>query len=127
MILGWLRLPFREVPKEDELALDMQQLWEDQTAGGKNVVVEKGSAGFYNLTVHNAEASYFAFHNVAAKGTIMKIRNLNNGKMIYVKVIGPLPAGKQFYGCNLGLSDVAKQALGVRENKMFCEMLYAGY
>ena len=58
---------------------------------------------------------------------VMQVRNLNNGRTIYVKILGPLPDTKQYAGCVLGLSSGAKGALGVRETKAFCEMSYAGY
>lgn len=127
MLLGWLRTAPEVKQRKYDFTVELKDLWEDQTMGGKNVVIEKGSGGFYNLTVNTDEAPWLAFHNSASKGSVIRVRNLNNGKVIFVKVIGPLPAGKHFYGCILGLSNVAKQALGVHENKVFIEMNYAGY
>jgi LysM repeat protein len=103
------------------------QLWKEQTVDGANAVVEKGSVGFYTVTGHAAGANIFAFSNTAPRGTVMRVRNLNNGHYIYVKVLGPLPDTKPFAGCILGLSNAAKSALGVRETKAFCELSYMGY
>jgi len=105
----------------------LQQLWNEQTIEGLNVIREKGSAGFFNVKGQASSAAVYAFHNTVARGTIMLVRNINNGRSVYVKVLGPLPDSKQYAGCVLGLSDGAKAALGVRENKVFVEMSYAGY
>ena len=105
----------------------LQELWNEQTVEGLNVVIEKGTAGFFNINGNTAGAGVYAFHNSAARGTVIMVRNLNNGRIIYVKVLGPLPETKQYAGCVLGLSNGAKAALGVRETKAFCEMTYAGY
>lgn len=127
LLLGWLRTAPDADSRKYDVTVELKDLWEDQTLGGRNGVQEKGSAGFYNLTVQTEEAAWLAFHNSASKGSVIRVRNMNNNKMIFVKVIGPLPAGKQFHGCVLGLSNVAKNALGVSENKVFCEMNFAGY
>jgi LysM repeat protein len=105
----------------------IEQLWKEQTIEGLNVIREKGTAGFFSIKGHAPLASVYAFHNTAARGTIMLVRNINNDRTVYVKVLGPLPDSKQYAGCVLGLSDGAKAALGARENKVFVEMSYAGY
>lgn len=125
MLLGWLRTQPDAEPRKIDETVELKDLWEDQTMGGKNGVIEKGSAGFYK--VQTEEAAWLAFHNTASRGSVIRVRNINNGKVIFVKVVGPIPAGKRFYGCTLGLSNVAKNALGVAENKVFCELNYAGY
>jgi hypothetical protein len=105
----------------------LEALWQEQTLDGQNVVIEKGTAGFFSINGNASGADVYAFHNAAARGTVMRVRNINNGRTIYVKVLGPVPETKQYAGCVLGLSDKAKAALGVQETKMFCEMSYAGY
>lgn len=105
----------------------LQVLWNEQTMDGKNVVTEKGSAGFFQLAGNAAGASTYAFHSAAAKGTVIKVKNIANGRYIFVKVLGPVPNTKQYYGCQIGLSNAAKTALGVREAKAFVELSYAGY
>ena len=112
-------------PKTAEPTLE--ELWKDQTIEGTNVIREKGSAGFFSVQGNAPRAAVYAFHNTASRGTVMLVKNISNGKSIYVKVLGPLPDSKQYAGCVLGLSDGAKAALGVRENKVFVEMGYAGY
>jgi hypothetical protein len=113
-------------PKTD-IPQALEQLWMEQTVDGQNVVTEKGTAGFFSINGNAVGADLYAFHNAAARGTVLRVRNINNGRTIYVKVLGPVPETKQYAGCVLGLSDRAKAALGVQETKMFCEMSYAGY
>jgi hypothetical protein len=102
----------------------LEILWEQQTVSGQNAVVEKATAGFFST---GKNAGIYAFHTVAPRGTVLKVRNLNNDRIIYVKVLGPMPVTTQFKGCNLGLSDAAKSALGARDSKTFCEISYMGY
>ena len=114
-------------PSKADIPLTLKQLWHEQTLDGQNVVTEKGSAGFFSINIRSPRAAEYAFHNAAARGTVIRVRNMNNGRTIYVKVLGPLPDAKQYAGCILGLSNGAKAALGVQETKAFCELSYAGY
>lgn len=101
--------------------------WETQTDSGQNSTLAKGTAGFFPMNGHAVGAGIYAFHSTAARGTIIRVRNLNNNAVVFVKVLGPLPDSKRFAGCIIGLSDKMKVALGVRESKAFCELSYVGY
>lgn len=105
----------------------LQDLFKEQTLQEQNLVWEKGSAAFFAMTTQAKGASVFAFHNKAAKGSVIRVKNMNNGKVVFVKVLGPLPLTKQYYNCIIGLSASAKAALGVRDERTFCELSYAGY
>lgn len=105
----------------------LQDVFMEQTNQEQNIIWEKGSAGFFSMTTKAAGASIYAFHNKAAKGSVIRVKNMNNGRVIFVKVLGPLPITKQFYNTIIGLSGSAKAALGVRDQKAFCELSYAGY
>lgn len=121
-------ITFPEMEEPPKAAVPpLEREWNEQTVDGQNVVTEKGTVGFFNINASVSGADVYAFHNAAARGTIMRVRNINNDRSIFVKVLGPLPETKQYAGCVLGLSDGAKAALGVQENKAFCEMSYAGY
>jgi LysM repeat protein len=105
----------------------LQDLFEEQTMQGQNIVWEKGAAAFFSMTTQAKGASVYAFHNKAAKGSVIRVKNMNNGRIVYVKVLGPVPMTKQYHNCIIGLSSSAKAALGVRDDKAFCELSYAGY
>lgn len=102
----------------------LEILWEEQTVAGANALTEKVTAGFFNTA---GNAGIYAFHTIAPRGTVLKVKNLNNDRVIYVKVLGPLPLTNQFKGCSLGLSNAAKAALAARDSKVFCEISYMGY
>lgn len=103
-----------------------EQLYLDQTANEQNVVTEKGAAAFFNMSA-SAKGTYYAFHNNAAKGTIIKVHNPGTGKTVFVKVLGPLPGTKQYANALIGISGAARAALGVRDMKAWCVLSYAGY
>lgn len=105
----------------------LEALYLEQTQNGENVVVEKGSAGFYKVTTNAKGVAAIAFHNKAAKGTVIKVKNLNNGRYVFVKVLGPVPLTKQYHNCIIGLSDKVQAVLGVKDTKAFCELAYGGY
>jgi len=94
-----------------------------QTNDGTNVLTEKGTCVFFEKPTKNN--IYFAFHNATPRGSIIKVYNPGNGKTIYVKVIGAVPDTKLFANCILGISNSAKEALGVTDNKAWCELSYA--
>ncbi len=104
--------------------LPLQNEWETQTAYGASAVTEKATAGFFST---GKGGGIYAFHNVAPRGSILQVRNLNNEHIVYVKVLGPMPVTKQLKGCNLALSNAAKVALDVRDFKAYCEISYQGY
>lgn len=108
----------------DENKSEVEILYDSQTMNGVNAVSEKGPAAFFKS--NNANPSfYYAFHNTAAKGSIIKVKNLNNGKVVFVKVLGHIPATGQYYNCIIGISGKARAALGATGEKMWCELSYA--
>jgi hypothetical protein len=100
----------------------MEALFLAQTGNGTNITEEKGSIAFFNAK--SAPTVYYALHNDIARGVIIRIHNPGNDKMIYAKVIGPLPANKQYYNCVMALSANAKEELGVKEDKIWCEVSF---
>lgn len=94
-----------------------------QTNNGLNILTEKGTAVFFEKPGKNNV--YFAFHNATARGSVIKVSNPGTGKTIYVKVLGPLPNTKLYSGSIIGISNAAKEALGVTDNKAWCELSYS--
>lgn len=118
----------QEMPIRDSVMhikrLPLQSEWEEQTAFGTNALTEKVTAGFFST---GKGAGIYAFHNSAARGTVLQVKNLNNDRVIYVKVLGQVPVTRAFRGCSLGLSSGAKSALAVRDLKAYCEISYLSY
>lgn len=100
-----------------------KELFEQQTLG-VNITEEAGAAVFYSLKTKAAEGVYYAFHNTAIRGSILKIMNPASGKIIYAKVIGAIPKLKEYHNALLGLSSNAAPALGARDKRVFCKMKY---
>lgn len=108
-----------------EMSLD-EQAYMSQTMNGQSVIEEKGPAVFF-AAADKAPKSYYAFHNSARRGSIIKVFNPGTGKTVFVKVIGAIPATAQYHNSVIGITAAAKKELGIRENKMFCELSYGVY
>lgn len=106
--------------EREESALEKQFKEEN---GSINLTEESGAAVFY--TLKSAPGGlYYAFHNMARKGSVIKIMNPANHKIIFAKVIGPIPKLKEYHNAILGLSSNAAQALGAQDKRMFCKLKY---
>jgi LysM repeat protein len=115
----------RNVVKSDEES--PEDLYLKQIQDGQNLITERGPAVFFHMPVNSGGDLYYAFHNNAPKGTIVKVVNPGTHAVIYVKVLGPMPNTKQYHNALIGISDRAKGALGVRDTKAWCELSYTGY
>ncbi len=102
---------------------EAERLYLSQTGDEANIKEEKGPAVFYDA-VGKAGSVYYGFHNGTSHGTIIKVYNPGNGKTIFVKVMGPIPDGKQYYNAIIGISGAAKAALGVTESRAWCELKF---
>jgi LysM repeat protein len=118
-----VRLP--KTAETDSLAEPsaFQQLYEQQTEG-ISVTEESGAATFYPLKTKAGPGVYYALHNTATRGSILKLMNPANGRIIFAKVIGPLPNLKEYHNTIVGLSSNAIKALGARDQRMFCKLKY---
>lgn len=85
---------------------------------------ERGAAVFFESKVKAGEGIYYAFHNSLPNGTIIKVVNPANNTYVYAKVIGEIPNLNQYRNCIIGLSNNAKAALRVRDNRVFTNVLY---
>jgi hypothetical protein len=100
-----------------------EQLYYQQTTG-TTVTEESGAAVFYPLKTKAGPGVYYAFHNTAIRGSILKIMNPANGRIIYAKVIGTLPKLKEYHNAIVGLSSNAISAMGAIDQRMFCKLKY---
>jgi LysM repeat protein len=98
-----------------------EQVYNQQASNGK-ITTEKGPGGWFKS---NAGAGkYYALHNSAQRGTIIKVTNPLNGKYIYAKVLESIPQIKQNAGLIIKLSDSALEALGTNDAKFYVELNY---
>jgi LysM repeat protein len=145
LFIGWVKMVMKDstdpatyaawpAPPKKPVVLDttgnmpvpggLDTIYNRQTNNGLNVLTEKGTAVFFEKPGRNN--MYYAFHNEAARGSIIRVHNPGTGKTTYVKVLGPLPDTKLYANCVIGISDGAREALGiVNDNKAWCELSYA--
>jgi hypothetical protein len=71
-----------------------------------------------------AEGVYYALHNTAEKGTIIKVTNPANSHVIYAKVIGAIPKLAEYNNCVIALTTNAAKGLMAKERRMFCKIEY---
>lgn len=100
-----------------------ETIYSQQTAG-KDTKTEKGPAGWFKSNAVLNSGKYYALHNSAPRGTIIKVTNPLNGKFIYAKVLDAIPQLKQNAGLIIKLSDASMQALSTSDAKFYCELTY---
>lgn len=86
---------------------------------------EFGAAAIFKTTSGWQDGKYYCFHNTAEPGTIIKVTNNANGKVVYAKVLDAIPDIKQNGGLLLRISNSAADELGVSDNKFDCSVSYA--
>jgi len=114
-------------PAADTSKIAAKNAYEDlynQQVTGQPSNSESGAAVFYPLKMKTPEGVYYAFHNTAAKGTIIKVTNPANGNFIYAKVIGTIPGLPDYNNSIIALSTNAAKGLLAQEKRMFCKIEY---
>ncbi len=114
----------KKKPLDTLSEIEKKYMW--QTSNEETVSEEKGTAVFFDMKGKvQSIKTYYAFHNTAQRGTIIKIYNPGTDKTVYAKVLGPLPNTKQYHGAVIGISNGAKEELLVPEDRTWCELKYA--
>jgi len=101
----------------------LDTIYNRQTNGGSSALTEKGTAVFFEKAGKNN--IYYAFHNATQRGAIIKIYNPGTGKTVYAKVLDKVPDTKQYANSIIGISNFAKEALGVTDSKAWVEISYS--
>lgn len=112
-----IRIKKKEGPSKEE------KLYMSQTHNEAFVMGEKGTAVFFDMP-GKSKGTFYAFHNSAPRGTIIKVVNPGTKMFAYVKVLGALPNTGQYHNSIIGIASNAKKALGVSEEKLWCELYY---
>lgn len=103
----------------------IEKLYMEQTSDETVVMEEKGTAVFFDMKGRlQSSTMFYAFHNTAKRGTIIKVFNPGTDKTVFVKVLGPIPDAKQYHNCIIGISSGAKKELLVEEDKAWCELKF---
>jgi len=75
---------------DNETQKELLQIFK-QRAATRRVASVRGTGAPMTTTLGTMERVYFAMHKTLPVGTVVKIKNLVNSKIIYAKVIGKLP------------------------------------
>jgi hypothetical protein len=102
----------------------LQQQFMDRYGEGDGINLQSGATVFYTLKMKLPPDMYYALHATIARGTIIKVKNPANGKVVYAKVIGDIPNLKEYNNAILCLSNNAAQALGSNIQKIFTNISY---
>jgi rare lipoprotein A (peptidoglycan hydrolase) len=127
LIVGYKRKPepvAPVVPKKDSVvnkpaAYDSSSYYNNYK--GKEII--EGGLGAWSDSLNMGNEKYYALHNKAPVGTIIKVINVQTQKVVYVKVVGPItgnyPANNQII-----VSRAASQKLGVDDENFVCKLSY---
>lgn len=113
------------VIKKVDSVSEEEKLYMWQTSDESIVANEKGKGVFFDMNGKvSGSSTFYAFHNEAKRGTIIKVFNPGTQMHVFVKVIGPIPETALYHNSIIGISSGAKESLGVSEDKVWCELTY---
>jgi hypothetical protein len=96
-----------------------------QTDNGRKTRSSSGLAGTFKSTSGWDNGKFYALMNNVDRGTVVKVTNLSNNKVVFVKVLGDIADIKQNTGMVIVLSDAAVAQLGVASDKFTSELSYS--
>ena len=96
---------------------------EKKTEKITGVMSEKGIASWIDDENINPD-KYFALHGMAPIGTIIRVTNLANGKIVYVKVVGVLPETSDNDNLLIKITHTAGAKLETRDVRFQVELSY---
>ncbi len=85
---------------------------------------QTGVAGVFKSTSGFNDGKFYCLHNDAPQGSIVKITNPANGKIVYAKVLDVIPDLKQNDNLVIRLSNAAASTLGVSMDNFNCTINY---
>lgn len=93
-----------------------KSLYQEQLSANKSMKEESGTAAVFKSSSGWEDGKYYCLHNTAPAGSIIKITNKSNQKVVYAKVLDVIPDLKQNAGIAIRLSNAAADELGAGEN-----------
>jgi LysM repeat protein len=95
-----------------------------QTDNGRKIRSTNGLAGVFKSTSGWDNGKFYALMNNVERGTVVKVTNLNNNKVVFVKILSDIADIKQNSGMLIVLSDAAVSQLGVGTDRFTAELTY---
>lgn len=103
---------------------ELEKIYRYQTTNEELLDSASGMVVFFKPQTAVNNALLYAFSNDVRKGRVIKIVNPSNQKFVYAKVIGPLPATRQYTNAKLGVDGRARDLLETREIKLWCNLYF---
>lgn len=119
-----LPTPVKETPvaKSNSPQGQLEEAYVSAKNSGKSLQSSRGTITWIATENAKMSDSFFALHKTAPVGTIVKITNLVNKRVVFVKVIGKLPDTSDNLNITLRLSSAAKNALLLNGDKAYVDM-----
>ena len=102
---------------------ELATLFKEKSAIG-SIQTTKGTGAPMTTTLGAMETVYFAMHKTLLIGTIIKIKNLVNSKIVYAKVIGKLPETDENKHVIVRYSLGVKKDLQLQNGKCYVQVEY---
>ncbi|MFT3705492.1 MAG: LysM peptidoglycan-binding domain-containing protein [Agriterribacter sp.] len=104
-----------------------KNLYKQQSSTNQAFRSETGAASIFKSTSGWQDTKYYALMNNIAPGTIVRITNPLNSKIIFAKILGELPPGKENEGLLIRISNAGAAELKVsdKDPKFSAEVSYA--
>jgi LysM repeat protein len=91
-------------------------VYKDQSKGDNQTT---GLAGIFKSTSGWKDGKYYVLMNKVTPGTIVKITSVSTNRVVYAKVLGEIPPGKENDGLLIRISNAASAQLQVAEGSKF--------
>ena len=88
-------------------------LFEQQSKEGKQQKLENSVYGVFKSTSGWQDGKYYVLMNNVVPGTVVKLVRKSTEKVVFAKVLGAVPPGKESEGLSLRVSNAAIAALGL--------------
>lgn len=88
-------------------------LYEQQSKEGKQQNLKNSVYGVFKSTSGWKDGKYYVLMNNVVPGTVVKLVRKSSDKVLYAKVLGAVPPGKESEGLSLRMSNAAVAALGL--------------
>jgi len=108
---------------DNETQKDLAKIFKAKAAS-MSVQTAKGTGAPMTTTLGAMESVYFAMHKWLPIGTIIKIKNLVNSKIVYAKVIGKLPDTDENKHVIVRYSLGVKKDLQLQNGKCYVQVEY---
>lgn len=93
--------------------------FEEQVKGSPAKTNATVTAGIFKTTSGWQDAKYYILVDNVATGSIVKVTNPNNNKVVFAKVLGQMNGIRQNQGLDTRISNAAASALGIGEEEKF--------